>query len=210
MHMHVLVLRLFEPVEHITKTSGELPDPSQIVMQSKAALETLIRLYYLRHGFEAYDPAMILFVSLLGWSALREYRKMTLEPDHQPHLEAVLSTLVLCAKFMRDQGSNHFLPEVVFHLFRSSMPSKNEARLLQEISETDEQASRVSLMVQEVRSEWPVGIFSLAKVSVEDARLNRFLAWCDQTMEDPLQRLVILQNQDPPDSPDAGWTRYPS
>lgn len=213
MHMHVLLVRLFEPFEHVSQifATEELPHPGNIVMQSKRSLETLIRLYYLRHGFESYDPAMIFFVSLLAWNSLRDYKQLaSLEPN-SPHSDETLSTLVLCAKFLWEQGANHFLSEVVFFLFKSSLPSRHEVRHLREVVDAEEDAGpRLALMVQEVRSEWPVGIFSTAKVSAEDAKLSWFIAWCEQTVEGQTQRVpAASQSPEQPASPDDGWTPYP-
>ncbi|KAK9426263.1 hypothetical protein SUNI508_02704 [Seiridium unicorne] len=208
MHMHVLLIGIFEPFEHLSRSvpPGDPLNPGTIVAQSKASLETLVRLYYLRHGFESYDPTMVLFVSLLAWSSLRDHRKMQAERN-SPHIDAVLSTLVLCAKSLWDQGNNYFLSEVIFRLFKSCLPSKDEVRLLREVVEADEDASRIRLMIQEVRSTWPVGIFSTAAASIEESRLSRFIAWCEQTLEDPMQRWAF-RNSDPPESPDAAWIRY--
>lgn len=207
MHLHVLIIGLFEPYEHVTKAF--LPDepatPAMILSQSKASLETLIRLYYLRHGFESYDPTMILFISLLAWTSLREYRKMS--EISSSHLDAVRSTLVLCAKFMWDQSGNYFLAELVFRFFKSTLPGKEEVRLLREVAEADEDASRLSVMVQEARSGWPVGIFSTAKADVEESRLDHFIAWCEKALEDPSQR-ASTQVSEQPESPEANWARY--
>ncbi|KAK6210877.1 hypothetical protein LQW54_005752 [Pestalotiopsis sp. IQ-011] len=189
----------------------ELPHPGNVVMQSKRSLETLIRLYYLRHGFESYDPTMIFFVSLLAWNSLRDYKQLISLDPKSPHSDETLSTLVLCAKFLWEQGANHFLSEVVFFLLKSSLPSRHEVRHLREVVDAEEDAGpRLALMVQEVRSEWPVGIFSTTKVSAEDTKLSWFIAWCEQTIEGQTQRVrAASQSPEQPASPDAGWTPYP-
>lgn len=209
MHMHVLLIRLFEPFENVSQIFAidDLPQPGNIVVQSKVSLETLVRLYYLRHGFESYDPTMPFFVSLLAWNSLRDYKQMMLA-QNSPHLDAALSTMMLCAKFLWEQGANHFLSEVVFFFFKSSLPSRNEVRLLRDVVDTagdDEAGPRLALMVQEVRSQWPVGIFSTAKMSADAARLSVFIDWCQRTVDGQGQH----QSPDPLESPDAGWVPYP-
>ncbi|ETS79216.1 hypothetical protein PFICI_09069 [Pestalotiopsis fici W106-1] len=213
MHMHVLLIRLFEPFEHVSQIFAieELPRPGNIVIQSKMALETLVRLHYSRHGFEAYDPAMPYFVSLLAWNSLRDYKQMILA-QNTSHVDAALSTIMLCAKLLWEQGANHFLSEVVFFFFRSSLPSLHEVRLLREVVDVidEETGPRLALMVQEVRSQWPVGIFSTANMSADAARLSHFIDWCERTVDSQAQqRLSTSQSPDPFGSPDAAWIQYP-
>ncbi|KAH8198531.1 hypothetical protein TruAng_007310 [Truncatella angustata] len=206
MHMHVLVIGLFEPFEkHVQSLlSRGLPDPGKTIAQSKASLETLIRLYYLRHGFESYDPTMMLFISMLAWSCLQDYKQM--KENGSPQLDAVRSTLVLCAKGLWDQGENCFLSEVLFRLLKSSLPSKDEVQLLREVADIDEEPDRVSRMIQEVHSAWPFGIFSTAKTSIEEASLSRYIAWCEQVLEDPSQH-IGTQTPDQPESHHL-WVGY--
>lgn len=207
MHMYILIIGLFEHQPNMVAPAG-LPEPNKILAQSKANLETLVRLYYLRHGFESYDPTMILFVSLLAWSSLRDYKQML--QGGSPHLDATRSTLVLCAKFLWDQGSNCFISEVIYRLFKASLPSKDEVLLLRHVTEIDEETSRLCLMVQEVRSQWPVGIFSTAQASVEESRLSRFIFWCSQMLEGPWKlRKLSSQTPESSESPEDGWVRFP-
>lgn len=208
--MYVLIIGLFELFEHHPGVlpPADLPSPAKIVAQSKASLETLVRLYFLRHGFESYDPSMILFVSLLAWSSLREYRQML--QSKSPHLDAKRSSLVLCAKFLWDQGSNCFLAEALFRLFKSSLPSKDDVLLLKEVAEVDDDATRLSYIVQEVRSSWAVGIFSTARANVEQSRLSRFIIWCGQMLEGPWQQRPQSSGlSEHAELPEIGWIRYP-
>jgi hypothetical protein len=208
MHLHVLVISIFEPHEqHVSfLLESDSPNPSQIVIQGKVCLETLVRLFYLRHGFESYDPVLTLYIQLLAWSSLGDYRQL-IGNGNTVQIDAVRSTFVLCAKAMWDQGRNCLLAETIYRLFKSSLPSQEEVRLLREVADVDDEQSRTAQMIQEVRSDIPVGIFSTAKSSLDTSRLGRYISWCEQMVDVQSQRLTSVAS-DEPESPDAGWTRY--
>lgn len=210
MHLHVLLVSIFEPHEHHVSflIEGNGPNPSRIVAQAKACLETLVRLAYLRHGFESYDPALLTYVQLLAWSSLGDYRQLQGNNDSAAQRDVVRSTLLLCAKAMWDQGRNYFLAETVFRLFKSSLPGQDEVRLLREVvADVEDEQARVAQMIQEVRSDMPVGIFSATRSLLDTSRLGRYISWCEQVVEVQSQRLASVTS-DEPESPDAGWTRY--
>ncbi|KAI1844183.1 hypothetical protein JX265_002956 [Neoarthrinium moseri] len=182
------------------------PTPTQVIAQAKGCLETIVRLYYLRHGFESYDPALILYADLLAWSSLRDYLQM--KANGSAHADAMFSTLVLCAKALWDQGKNCIMSEAIFWFLRSSLPGKEEVRLFREVAEVDEEINGISRFISEIRSSWPVGIFSNVKSNVEAVRLGRFVSWYEKTIEEQSQQLST-QGSDQADSPDADWLPYP-
>ncbi len=85
MEYHLIVINLFNPW-----LSGNQADPSQtdvhtlggrsireIGTLARARLETLVRLYYLRHSFEATDVLLILFLLMLGSISIRVLESST-------------------------------------------------------------------------------------------------------------------------------------
>lgn len=69
------------PAEATASTgSGEGNDGAEesveaIIVNLKVELETAFRLYYMRHGFEAYDPTMAQFHALLGFMVIKTLSK---------------------------------------------------------------------------------------------------------------------------------------
>jgi hypothetical protein len=175
MHLHVLLICIFEPYENGDGPSNADSSPSQIVAQSKACFETLLRLYYLRHGFESIDTTLLQFIPMLAWSSLRDYIKMK-NTGHE-HEDAMRSTVILCGKGLWDQGRNYFIAEVIYRLFEKSLPSKEEVQLLRDATDVDQEDDGLAQIVREVRSSWPIGVFSAAKANVEQSRLGRFIRY---------------------------------
>ncbi|KAI1097578.1 hypothetical protein F4804DRAFT_347071 [Jackrogersella minutella] len=173
-----LKIHLFEPFTQMDYIPKEA-DPITIVSQSKICFETLMRVYYLRHGFGSLDIALVQFLHLLGFSALKE--TSVAQIGSTAH-EAIRSTLVLCAKGLWDQGQNCFVSEAVFRMFRQSM-SADDVTLLREFAEIEDGDGRLDHMAQELRSRWPIGIFSLADDG-RDRTLEHFVCWWEQYVQD--------------------------
>lgn len=171
MHLHVVLISLFEPFQH-TNVSDQYERPSKVVAQSKACFETLVRLYYLRHGFESYDITLLQFIPMLAFGSLRDIRHV--ERGSETY-EEIRSTLLLCAKGLRDQGRNMSSGEATFRLLQEDANREN-VPLLHEGTVTSEQDDRLSLLAKEMRSGWPVGVFSKT-TDTPHTSLSRYLKW---------------------------------
>ncbi|RYP54262.1 hypothetical protein DL768_000836 [Monosporascus sp. mg162] len=158
MHFHVVIISMFEPFIGTDMPPGEA-SAETIVAESKACFETLIRIYYLRHGFESYDPSLFQFLPLLAYSALEDMRRA--EGDSRLY-ESVRSTLVLCARGLRDQGRCYFASEATLRLLLESV-GPEDAGLLKEFTEIEQDDGRLRHMAREIRSEWPIGAFSIPR-----------------------------------------------
>ncbi|RYP19655.1 hypothetical protein DL765_003248 [Monosporascus sp. GIB2] len=158
MHFHVVIISIFEPFIGTDTPPGEA-SAEAIVAESKACFETLIRIYYLRHGFESYDPSLFQFLPLLAYSALEDMRRA--EGDPQLY-ESARSTLVLCARGLRDQGRCYFASEAKLRLLLESVRPE-DARLLKEYTDIEQDESHLCHMAREIRSEWPIGAFSIPR-----------------------------------------------
>ncbi|KAI1417867.1 hypothetical protein F5Y13DRAFT_32660 [Hypoxylon sp. FL1857] len=197
-HYHILLISLFEPFAQIGYIHAEA-NPNTIVSSSKICFETLMRVYYLRHGFESLDTTLVQFLHLLGFSALKDISSV--EKGSVKH-EAIRSTLMLCAKGLWDQGQNYYVSEAVFHLLKQSM-STEDALLFKEITEIEDSNVRLDHMAQEIRSRWPIGIFSMAD-DYGDRTLEHFMRWWEQ--QDKAQNGPVVEL----DEPNVISPRFPS
>lgn len=74
------------------------PSPFQVVSEADRSLQTLMRLYYLRHGFETMDTYILSPLAKLAFMALQ-----TIAENSYPHsLTDTRSTLFLATKGLRD------------------------------------------------------------------------------------------------------------
>ena len=68
MHYFQFILTLFAPF--IDVTTDQTPNPSEIILNARKSLEIIIRLYYLRHGFDAMDLFIVFPLMVIGIDCL--------------------------------------------------------------------------------------------------------------------------------------------
>lgn len=153
-YYHHLLLTMFEPL--LEKERSQEPSPAQVVADSKKYLQTLVRLYYLRHGFEAMDLFIVIPLMLTGYDCIDAIHEGIPEPE----LETLRSTLILIAKGLYCQRRNHFLADALFRVIRGRMRPQ-ELSLLRStmtVDEIEEDKKRDMVQAVKVKSHWPVSI----------------------------------------------------
>ena len=156
MHYHAILVYLFLSFDGPC-TEDFAENPQHIAADSKACFETLIRIYYLRHGFETYDIMLIHFLPLLALTTLGNLKEQ--ENDDEEVADALRSTVILCAKGLCEQGRNSFAFDAIFRLLRAEMREK-DAQLTSEFCKLEEDG-RNGLVASQLRSELPITTFNI-------------------------------------------------
>ncbi|KAL6828048.1 hypothetical protein V8C40DRAFT_243377 [Trichoderma camerunense] len=117
-------------------------------------LETIVRIYYLRHSYESCNTYLTFFFSNVGFAALERLRSSEIDHERFKHL---MSTLILCIKGLYDQGQHVHVASAVYRLLRNRLLPQ-DMRFLQgyihwNITEDDD-----PLIISHVQSEWPIPI----------------------------------------------------
>jgi hypothetical protein len=136
----------------------------EIVADAKTRLETLVRPYYLRHGFESYDSFMMQFLILLGNSALESLQTSGAESDTTlgtSALDTLRSTLILCLKGLHDQGLNYYVAGDEFRVLRDRMGQEDRALLGKYVSLEDSNQEDRHSMALHVQAQWVIPIIKL-------------------------------------------------
>lgn len=118
--------------------------------------ETLLRLYYLRHGFESYDFALTQYLPLLAFSPFLDAGLSLSRLDQ----ESLRSTILLAAKGLWDQGRNILICKAIYYVLRDSL---KDSELRRELAYFGDDALEEMSILREVRSTWPVGVFNVAR-----------------------------------------------
>jgi hypothetical protein len=145
-------LILYEPLLG-TQTDQE-PALRQIVADARKNLQTLIRLYYLRHGFDAMDLFIVIPLMLTAYHCIDAIGDQT--PVHE--LEMLRSTLILVAQGLYTQRRNHYLAEALYRVIRGRMRPREVALLKSTMDLEEEESEEHRQMAQTVRSSWPVSV----------------------------------------------------
>lgn len=132
------------------------PDSSlqHVLIQATRNLHTLVRLYYLRHGYEAMDLFIVIPLMLMASDCIESIGEQTAPAE----LEVLQSTLILMAKGLHDQRRNHYLAEALFRVIRGRMRPA-ELSLFRSVTSIDavEEEDPTGLS-QAVISQWPVSV----------------------------------------------------
>ena len=92
-----------------------------IILEARCNFEILVRMYYLRHGFDMYNTWVFFFLNNLCFMAIRELQVKYEEGANQDTVSmaddkavaAARSTLVLASKGISDQGRCYYLAEAM-------------------------------------------------------------------------------------------------
>ncbi|OAQ76307.1 C6 transcription factor [Purpureocillium lilacinum] len=117
-------------------------------------LETVARLYFVRHSFEFCDAFLLLFLSTLGMAALESLREA--EGD-AAILRDVRSTLILSIKGLRDQGQHIHMAAATYRLLRSRL-SPEDLSAVRGHAQWNPVDENEPLVAQHIQSEWPLAI----------------------------------------------------
>lgn len=183
--IHLLYSSLIAPdalpsIETLTSLPLDGPITSAGELSGRAVmhLETVIRLYYLRHSFSHCDSFLIYFLSILARATLETMGTYTHKPVLDPQQIRILrSTVLLCMKGMNEQGQNNYIAEVVYRLIKSTLSPQDLDALqanvnLVELTEDD------LFVAKQCRSHWPmpgVKVYDNPRDQAVDKTLDRLV-----------------------------------
>lgn len=152
MYYYHLILTIFEPL--LQQPKDQESHIRQTIADAKKYLQTLVRLYYIRHGYDAMDLFIVIPLVLIASECVEDVT------DQMPtaQLEVLRSTLILAATGLYSQRRNHYLAEALFRVIYARM-RRPEIALLKDSMKMDEtEWNERQGMAQAVRSQWPVSV----------------------------------------------------
>ncbi|KAG5982343.1 hypothetical protein E4U55_002034 [Claviceps digitariae] len=153
-YYHHLMLTMYEPLLHQDAHQQASSQPRQVFDEARKYLQTLIRLYYLRHGFGAMDLFLVQPLMLVASECVETVHKTT----SQNQLEALRSILILTVKGLYEQRRNHYLAKALFRVIRGRMRDSEVALLKEAVQMDDDEIDAQCDLVQAVRSHLPVSL----------------------------------------------------
>ena len=156
----------------------------EIGMHARAHLETLVRLYYLRHSFDSLDIIIILFLLMLGSISVRVLASSSNESEKEGRERGQsygakrrdASTFLLCAKGLHDQGRNQYLSSLMFTMLAGLVDSRDEV-LVDNLARIRAEFKGTEVKPEYVHMEWPV----YSWIDPENRSMGKIL----ETVEDP-------------------------
>ncbi|RBR26560.1 uncharacterized protein FIESC28_00636 [Fusarium coffeatum] len=155
MHYYNLIIFLLETLNVTTPQALYDASVQRALNEAKVRLETILRLYYLRHGYESYDLFLLSLLSFLGFMQIKAMNSID-----SGELESRRSTVALAAKGLHDQSRNCYLAEIVFRIMKRNMGA-DSYYLLKNIDIGDEDEEASIRMSEQVHSSWPIDVHSI-------------------------------------------------
>ncbi|KAH6953645.1 hypothetical protein DER45DRAFT_576136 [Fusarium avenaceum] len=167
MHMEycVLLFKISQMVQEETKprlSTGAKAinnkiQPSKAVTYALRCLETVLRLYYLRHSFEHGDTYLTYFLSILANTAIENMNRDSVSSDDVETLKILRATLILAVKGLYDQGQHVYVSSAMCRLIRDRMTNEDMNALRRHTTWKDDQP----LVPHYIRSTFPVTIVTM-------------------------------------------------
>lgn len=128
----------------------EVESPREAYLNAYIRLETLVRLYYLRHGFEELNSFMVQFCASLC--------QMTIDTiaaeEGYLDIEHLKSTVLLAAKGLYDQSRSYYLAKGAFWIQLHAM-RQEERELMRKFVVMDGDEVLEGKLEQGFQSDWP-------------------------------------------------------
>ncbi|KAK4162169.1 hypothetical protein QBC43DRAFT_88833 [Cladorrhinum sp. PSN259] len=153
MHYNLVITDLLKPTLGQNWSDGGSPIKSLDEIQSESTLnlETLVRIYYLRHGFESSDSFLIHFIGCLGFISRA---KSGMEAG-ATYLESRRSTEILIIKGINELSQAYYVAKAVMRHQASLMPPE-DVELAKRFVDVEAEELAYGPLQQAIRSDWPV------------------------------------------------------
>lgn len=153
MHYNHVLIDLVTPILDYNGSVGPQlsQTPRDIYIDAVTHFETVVRLYYLRHGFEGTDLFLLHFLGLLNHITMNAIETSA----GSSFLEARRSTLLLLTKGIHDQSHVHFIARAILR-YQINLMRLEDVDLLRQFVEIEEDQVIYGPLEQAVHSDWPV------------------------------------------------------
>jgi hypothetical protein len=154
------VCQLLIPEEGDTGASETSSDVNAQLLNSKICFETIIRLYYLRNGYEGANMTLLHYLAVLSFMALGDIGLSPSAADSASQQDT-RGTLILAAKGLYDQGKNYFMSDTVSHVLRNQMAHGDLAILAQYCTTMNEDPALQAARARHVKAQYPLNIVNM-------------------------------------------------
>lgn len=150
--------------------------PRSLLTHSWICLETIIRLYYLRHGFEGPDSYILHGLTVLAYRALDQLKSAKYSPTTAPgsSLEDCRSTATLATKGLNDQGLSYYMPLTVLYVMKHAIDSAGLTFPHSPLKLHQDDMPWLQERVKHVQAQYPVNIVRITD-DPEQQRLGQLV-----------------------------------
>ncbi|PVH99462.1 hypothetical protein DM02DRAFT_643005 [Periconia macrospinosa] len=129
--------------------------PTLAIYEASLLLETVVRLYYLRHSFDFYDPWVGFALTILGNTAIAN---LAAEADNGQHLDSYRSTLILSTQGLKTQSAYYHLGTLLTIQLQSAMTPEDLQLVRTYVTAAGVNDHDQRLIAEHSHSQWPLPI----------------------------------------------------
>ncbi|KAH6619763.1 hypothetical protein B0J18DRAFT_451092 [Chaetomium sp. MPI-SDFR-AT-0129] len=191
MHYNQMLADLVTPILDYTGPPGMPPmtyTPQDVYHEAINHLETLLRLYYLRHGYDAHDSLLLHFLGFLNHITMHAVETS----QGSSFLAARRSTLLLMIKGIHDQSRSSYVARTVLRLQIGQMRPE-DVELLRQFVELDPDQVVYGPLEQTMLTDWPTYMVGLEN-KADQLRQGKTLA---TTLETTMASLSLASSAEP-------------
>ncbi|KAM3479772.1 hypothetical protein MY5147_001545 [Beauveria neobassiana] len=145
------------------------------LVYSRICFETIMRLYYLRNGYEGSDMILVHFLTVLSFMALGgNTGHSNPGAGAATSQEETRSTLILTAKGLYEQGNNFFVSVTILHVLRIQMAAEDVDILGQYCAAVSDDPGQKKARALYSRAQYPLNIVKMTDTP-ENQRLENMI-----------------------------------
>jgi len=178
----------------------ELPpnSPQAALAHSKMCFETLMRLYYLRHGSEAANIVFVHYLHILSIMSITTLKILSFHSTSLAAIDDVRATLILAIKCLNDQRQNYYMSEKIYNIIENQLSSK-DTELVRKFVHVRKEDSEVRRLHAK---------HSQSKIPVDNAKITKHPE--NKLLSNLIQQLVDMSQEptspaEPSDTESSPW-----
>lgn len=118
---------------------------ARMILESNIWMETVLRIYYLRHSFDCFTNFMIFFMVYIGNLALEGLSSNRL---NNASVEDLRSSLILCVNGLKSYGKSYHVSKLAYYAL-STRTSPSDLQLLQTYSDPEDNAADEQALISQ-------------------------------------------------------------
>ncbi|OAQ69979.1 nitrate assimilation regulatory protein nirA [Pochonia chlamydosporia 170] len=152
---------------------------------SRTNFEALMRLYYLRHGYETSDTYLTHTLAVMAFMSLGQLSSAVASTDSVSlnDIEDLRSTVYLAAKGLVDQGKNYYIPYTLFEVIKRQLSPDDVNKLLGFLDVRESGYGSSRLRTEHIQAQYPVNILDMADHPDKKRLGNMIREFADMALE---------------------------
>ena len=142
-------------------THARLAMSRNLLNHATLNFEILLRLYFLRHGYNCSDTYLTHTLATLAFASIGRLNSYSESNDSSGGPDEIRSTIFLTAKGLVDQGKSHYIPYTIFEVIKRQLHAEDVTTLLGLLDTRDAVPASSQLRTEHIQAQYPINILDM-------------------------------------------------